>query len=733
MSNYLTVKKMKKNLFISSALVLMAFIACQQEQIGGIDNELDGFRVYTDDMTKAVLDGVKVVFEDGDAIDIFADQLETPAVYTYSKSNDLFVASGTEAEGTQYSVIFPSKGDNASRSQIVIPNAYYATINSFPKEVTFMAGQSSSKEVGLKHLIGLWEIDIIPEFTGQKLVRAYLTVGSQYKINGTFDIDWSDYSIEHASGGTNSINLRCNNYVMTEGTPVKLYFALPEGTYEGGFSFEAVTTSGTMTRTSTSPLVIRRAQITKVKNEVGFKWFDSGSGTQEDPYIIKTAEHWTNIADVAGRNSNWSGKYFRVADNIDFKNGNIKPISNFGGTIDGGNFIISNGKVGDGTKSHQALFVMLAGTVKNLKFDNITVSASNPKAQNDTDTSAGVVVAGNNNNSFVLENCHVSNSFVTSGKTGDTYGAYAGGLVARSGQNMIIKNCSVTDTEITTLTQSAGGIIGVFSNGTIDNVLSRGNKISSAFNSGGVAGSVGPGSEIINCISDGNTCSVSRYSAGGIVGANAWISTSTGEYPSIINALSISNTMKSTRIDNSQLYLGLLVGSRGANDNCMKLKNCLVLSGLAQYSYTKDIDPENNPFASCVGILIGYGSPEVESLYFNGNYVRNYDRYLDTNTTRTDGKAGGWRRNAVGVKFSNITADNYGGTTLDGITSYLAAQLSDGTCLGLLNSWVNNNKKAYPSLKTWVSDPNNNQFPTLVLGETSTQSAEPLNMVDSAY
>ena len=702
MSNYLTVKKMKKNLFISSALVLMAFIACQQEQIGGIDNELDGFRVYTDDMTKAVLDGVKVVFEDGDAIDIFADQLETPAVYTYSKSNNLFVASGTEAEGTQYSVIFPSKGDNASRSQIVIPNAYYATINSFPKEVTFMAGQSSSKEVGLKHLIGLWEIDIIPEFTGQKLVRAYLTVGSQYKINGTFDIDWSDYSIEHASGGTNSINLRCNNYEMTEGTPVKLYFALPEGTYEGGFSFEAVTTSGTMTRTSTSPLVIRRAQITKVKNEVGFKWFDSGSGTEEDPYIIKTAEHWTNIADVAGRNSNWSGKYFRVADNIDFNNGNIKPISNFGGTIDGGNFIISNGKVGDGTKSHQALFVMLAGTVKNLKFDNITVSASNPKAQSDTDTSAGVVVAGNNNNSFVLENCHVSKSFVTSGKTGDTYGAYAGGLVARSGQNMTIKNCSVTDTEITTLTQSAGGIIGVFSNGTIDNVLSRGNKISSAFNSGGVAGSVGPGSEIINCISDGNTCSVSRYSAGGIVGANAWLSNSTGNLPQLVNVLSKGNTVKCTNSQSIQ-YLGLIVGSRGANDANMSLKNCLVLSGKAVYSY---VGTTLYPHAACVGIMIGYGSPEIDNCYFNELCRSTYDTYLYENTTRTDGKDGGWCRNAVGIKQSTVNSDSKGGTTLTNIAACSDDSLIDGSCLQSLNSWVSDSKSMYSTLKTWTADEN---------------------------
>ena len=722
---------MKKNLFISSALVLMAFIACQQEQIGGIDNELDGFRVYTDDMTKAVLDGVKVVFEDGDTIDVFADQAVTPAVYTYSQSNNLFVASGTEAEGTQYSVIFPSKGDNASRSQIVIPNAYYATINSFPKEVTFMAGQSSSKEVGLKHLIGLWEIDIIPEFTGQKLVRAHLTVGSQYKINGTFDIDWSDYSIEHASGGTNSINLRCNNYEMTEGTPVKLYFALPEGTYEGGFSFEAVTTSGIMTRTSTSPLVIRRAQITKVRNEVGFKWFDSGSGTEEDPYIIKTAEHWTNIADVAGRNSNWSGKYFRVANNIDFKNGNIKPISNFGGTIDGGNFIISNVNIGDGKSSNQAFFYNLSGTVKNLKFDNVNVLSAESSVGGDSETSAGVIVAGSGNSTYLIENCHVYNSSVTSGNPQDTYGGYAGGLVGRAIKGMTLRNCSIINTVVCAKTQSAGGIVGVFSNGTIDSVLSSGNKIMSATNSGGVVGSMGPNAEVINCVSENNICEVSSVSAGGVVGANAWLSSSTGNLPQLVNVLSKGNTVKCTNSQSIQ-YLGLIVGSRGANDANMSLKNCLVLSGKAVYSY---VGTTQYPHAACVGIMIGYGSPEIDNCYFNELCRSTYDTYLYENTTRTDGKEGGWCRNAVGIKQSTVNSDSKGGTTLTNIAACSEESLIDGSCLQSLNSWVNNNKEAYPTLtlKTWVSDPNNNQFPTLVLGETSTQSAEPLNMVDSAY
>ena len=80
---------MKKYILISTALAFMALTACQQENLGGNGAELDGFRVHTEDMTKAVLDGVKVVFEDEDAIDIYADNAETPAVYSYNKANDL--------------------------------------------------------------------------------------------------------------------------------------------------------------------------------------------------------------------------------------------------------------------------------------------------------------------------------------------------------------------------------------------------------------------------------------------------------------------------------------------------------------------------------------------------------------------------------------------------------------------------------------------------------------------
>ena len=110
---------MKKNIFISTALAMVALSSCQQENLGGNNTELDGFRVYPED-TKAILDGVKVVFQQDDAIDVYADNKTTPDIYTYDKSADMFVATGTEAEGEQYTVIYPSQG-NESSSIINIP------------------------------------------------------------------------------------------------------------------------------------------------------------------------------------------------------------------------------------------------------------------------------------------------------------------------------------------------------------------------------------------------------------------------------------------------------------------------------------------------------------------------------------------------------------------------------------------------------------------------------------
>ena len=719
----LTIKlneKMKKNIFISAALAFMAFTSCQQEELGGNATGLDGFRVYTEDMTKAVLDGVKVVFEDNDAIDIYADNAETPFVYAYNKANDIFVATGSEADGAEYTAIFPSR-ETPSRTSIYISNRQVATVNSFPKNSMYMAGVSNSKEMTLRHLTGLWEIDLLPQYDGQKLVRASLTVNGGQKINGNFEVDFTDNSLTYIDGGNSSILLADISYVMTAGEPVKLYFVLPEGKYEGGFTFTATMTDGTtMEVTSPSTINIARGQITKVKNDVAYRLFAGGAGTEGDPYILKSAQHWANMAATASKNSNWNGVYFQLGSDINFDNKAVTPINTFEGTVDGKGNTLSNAKIGNGTASHQAFFPMLAGTIKNVNFDNITVTGGNASG---AASSAAVVCAGNNNAAFTIENCHVSNSTIVSGpEEGANGGSYAAGLVGRcNNENVIIKNCSVTNSTIKATCANAAGVVGYLGNGKLDGVLSRNNNISveTANIVGGVVGGMGGGS-LINIVSKNNVCSVKTVSCGGIVGV------CTSNDAKIINVLSDGNTVKSNK-NAALLYLGLIMGTNGTAYTT-SLANSLVLTGTAEYVFTPS-DTYN--YAGGIGIALGYGSATVESGYYFQNYRTRFDLAYSVDAVEAGYNSKGYRF-AIGVKQNTGTQESKGGT--DGnFTVSKEAALTDGTVLAALNAWVEENKDTYPTLKSWVARTSGKTFPDLVLPTTANPTVEPLNVVESQY
>ena len=430
---------MKKNIFISTALAMVALSSCQQENLNPNEAPLDGFRVRAEE-TKAVIDGVKVVFQEGDAIDVYADDQTTPAIYAYNPSADMFVATGTEAVGEQYTVIYPSQG-NQSSSIINVP---YRQISS-NKTCLYMAGKSNTKEVSLKHLVGLWEIDLLPEYDGQKIVRAGLSFTKPHFVNGNFEINWEDYSLKYVDGADGSRILSSEiKATMSAGTPYKIYFALPEGTYDGGFKFVADMSDGTsMTKRSSSTITIKRGQITKVKNDVDFVVFDSGTGTEADPYILKTAEHWNNmVVKINNDAENYASAYYKLEADIDFENKAAKPINTFKGVIDGSNFTLKNAKIGDGSASHQAFFYLLNGTVKNLKFDNVTVTGGGATG---AASSAAVITAGQKNLKFTIQNCHVTNSTVTSGDGG----SYAGGIVVRCDNNAAtITDCSVSNSTI---------------------------------------------------------------------------------------------------------------------------------------------------------------------------------------------------------------------------------------------------------------------------------------------
>ena len=436
---------------------------------------------------------------------------------------------------------------------------------------------------------------------------------------------------------------------------------------------------------------------------------DYGKGTETSPYMIYSAQDWKDFADNVSVNeaiSGYSGKYLEVASDIDFENTFVKPagvsaLMSFKGTLDGKNFTLKNAKIGDGTQSHQAFFYLLNGTVKNLKFDNITVTGGNA---NSAASSAAVLTAGQSTVAFTIENCHITNSSVISGpEQGTAGGSYAGGFAGRTNNaSVAIRNCSISNSTITASNENAGGIVGLLGAGIIDDAKSTGNTIKTENKgvAGGVVGFLSGSATIINISSSDNTCIVKNPASGGAGGV---VGNCNSNDVKMINIYSAANTLKVT--DHSfVMYLGGVLGGNGTVYSAL-LANCFVQSGSVEYVYTPAAD---KPYAACVGIIAGYPNITWDNCIYNQTDRDKFDPQF-TSIAKDDAEAKSSYRYAVGQKRDVITNASWAG--VDKVsnvtcTSYTSAKLTDGTALDQLNEWVENHKSIYPSLKTWKADDN---------------------------
>ena len=434
-----------------------------------------------------------------------------------------------------------------------------------------------------------------------------------------------------------------------------------------------------------------------------------GKGTTENPYMIYTAQDWNDFSENVTTNEGVSGyvdKYLELASDIDFENTFVKPagvsaLLSFKGTLDGKNHTLKNAKIGDGTKSHQAFFYLLNGTVKNLKFDNITVTGGNA---NSAASSAAVLTAGQSTVAFTIENCHITNSSVISGpEQGTVGGSYAGGFVGRTNNaSVVIRNCSISNSTITASNENAGGIVGLLGAGIIDDARSSGNTIKTENKgvAGGVVGFLTGSAKIINISSENNTCVVKNPSSGGAGGV---VGNCNSNDVKMINIYSAASKMKTTE-HSAVMYLGGVLGGNGTVYSAL-LANCFVQSGSVEYVYNPTAD---KPYAACVGIIAGYPNITWDNCIYNQTYRDKFDPQF-TNTAKDDAEAKNSYRYAVGQKRNVITNASWAG--VDKVsnvtcTTYTSAKLTDGTALDQLNEWVEANRSLYPSLKEWTTDTN---------------------------
>ena len=251
-----------------------------------------------------------------------------------------------------------------------------------------------------------------------------------------------------------------------------------------------------------------------------FPTASGGSGTQDDPYLIKTADDLRALAsDVNGSaidtndGNAYADKYFRLDNDIDFQPAtawnddtsternldriggqeldvNGGPSSQvydayekyFSGHFDGGGHTISGLRIYQKGNTQYALFGDLRGSVKNLKIANARISSN---------VSVGAIVGINKG---TVENCEVGSNVTVYG-------------------TLTINDANAAST--------VGGVVG-FNYGTVTGCSCSARVISASSDGkyfGGIAGKNAAGSTIENCTAKG--VAINSVSFGGaIVGKN---------------------------------------------------------------------------------------------------------------------------------------------------------------------------------------------------------------------
>lgn len=262
--------------------------------------------------------------------------------------------------------------------------------------------------------------------------------------------------------------------------------------------------------------------------------YDSGTGTAEDPFVIRTAAQLAFFANCINNGTDTGeGKYYVLAGNMDLNSKEWTPIGTaahpFMGTFNGKGFTVFRFSITTAdpqVQIHAGLFGDIRNaTVKNVNVDWATIDVVGKNS------SAGGIVSTVKNSQVIACTVgeHVSIRVTDTGVGSNTY---AGGIVATSsnGENetTLIQYCVSAATvyaENTVSTVGAGGIIGLCGGQTTVSYCINGGAVevgnSNTINiiAGGIVANMGSGGRpatVEKCANYGVV--KSKHTAGGIVG-----------------------------------------------------------------------------------------------------------------------------------------------------------------------------------------------------------------------
>ena len=551
---------MKKVLFFA-ALAACLFTACQKEMNAPAGTTLTASILQT---RTSLQSDMKVFWSAGDQIFVNG-QVSKPVTAAGASASFQFDAALSAPFKAVYPAAFTQDGE-----AITLPAEQAAADGTFADGVAPMiAYAESGNTLQFKHVAAYIRV---PVKSAKTITSVTLTGNNGEQLCGDFAVDYTAGTIATTDATDENRAVR----VLVGKSEATLVIALPAATYGKGLTLTAEDADGkkmTYVKASTTELVA--GQVNTLP-QVVFEAVPEGegSGTEADPYLIKTA---ADLAAMAGKVVKGSMTYFKLMDNIDMSSiTEWTPVNvdfnNAAGPegimFDGNHKVLSNWRWVNTTTKYPGFVGVLHGEIKDLVFADCYVES---QVNSPTGLICGWAGVSNASLHGRLENVHavrctVKNSFYQPNlgglagsahntefincsfdglverltpqptqKTSDSdkipsnyYGT--GGMIGSlpqadvNGLN-VIRNCS-TSGSIKDMSRSTGGVIGFINNKAIvqlKNVHSTMDIHNTRDVVGGITGYFGGGS-LENCWFDGNIVSEQTSSSfvGGLVPHTNW-------------------------------------------------------------------------------------------------------------------------------------------------------------------------------------------------------------------
>ena len=363
------------------------------------------------------------------------------------------------------------------------------------------------------------------------------------------------------------------------------------------------------------------------------QWMDLGSGTEADPFMIYNCRelqalnndllaHYELANDIDCSDSvNWNnGKgFYPIGDNDPQFGSGYRNESEFEGSFNGGNMVISNVYIDRPQGGYIGLFGDSLGIIENLEITNFDVTGQ---------SQVGALLGAS---SGTVNNITSNSTVNGDGNTGGVIGYSGGYSAAVSGVN--------AESSVYNQDDDVGGIVGYMNRGFLINSKVTGDVYTESRDAGGVVGSAYQGAELINLSSNVDVEAEASW-AGGILGE------STSDGALINNSYALGNVTSDDRaggaigeISESALNQVYAVGK-------------VTLSGFTSVNEggLSGTDPQNEPVNQFISTYWDLNKTEQNMPYSTSNPVPEF--FVNTTTSEMQGCNA--ESNLKGFDFENV-------------------------------------------------------------------------------